>query len=201
MSNRFGLKASCCDFCPPKADSQDDGHLTPDKGESRHAVARGRLKRRDPSSTIFEGYFHGYKQCAFYVSRKCRRYDSRRRRMSEAFEKTTSSVGANGSFAARPWSNSKNYPSKFIPSLSGNQSNTAGRSQSVDSRQDSQAIDPLSHVREPTFRVRIARHAYVSSMNSISSSVLTHKMWLQRRSAVARLQKKIQLPRQAHQPR
>ena len=42
---------------------------------------------------------------------------------------------------------SKNYQSKFLQTFSGNQGNAASKSPALEERKDSQAIDPLSHVR------------------------------------------------------
>ena len=41
----------------------------------------------------------------------------------------------------------KTYPSKFMQTFSGNQANAASKSPALEERVDSQAIDPLSHVR------------------------------------------------------
>lgn len=41
----------------------------------------------------------------------------------------------------------RSYPSKFMQTLSGNQANAASKSSTPEERRDSQAIDPLSHVR------------------------------------------------------
>ena len=54
---------------------------------------------------------------------------------------------ANNPILARQLPATKSYPSKFMQSLSGSQANAASRSPASEERRDSQAIDPLSHVR------------------------------------------------------
>ena len=48
---------------------------------------------------------------------------------------------------ARQLPTTKNYPSKFMQTFSGNQVNAASKSPALEERIDSQTIDPLSHVR------------------------------------------------------
>ena len=48
---------------------------------------------------------------------------------------------------ARQLPTTKSYPSKFMQTFSGNQANAASKSPALEERIDSQAIDPLSHVR------------------------------------------------------
>lgn len=55
--------------------------------------------------------------------------------------------------AARPLS--KAYSNKYIPSLSANQSNAAPKSGNAEARRESQAIDPLSHVRFKSPRLHV----------------------------------------------
>ena len=53
-------------------------------------------------------------------------------------------------FVARPLSNGKGYPSKFMPTMTGSQLNVTGKSVGAEGRTDLQAIDPLSHVLAQT---------------------------------------------------
>ena len=48
---------------------------------------------------------------------------------------------------ARQLPTTKSYPSKFMQTFSGNQASAASKSPALEERIDSQAIDPLSHVR------------------------------------------------------
>ena len=52
---------------------------------------------------------------------------------------------------ARQLPTTRNYPSKFMQTFSGNQANAASKSPALEERIDSQAIDPLSHVRLELF--------------------------------------------------
>ena len=56
-------------------------------------------------------------------------------------------VLADGVTLARQLPITKNYPSKFMQTFSGNQANATSKSPAPEERIDSQAIDPLSHVR------------------------------------------------------
>lgn len=60
---------------------------------------------------------------------------------------------------ARHLANPKSYPSKFMQSLSGSQATAASKSPAAEERRDSQAIDPLSHVR-----LKISRHSEVIAL-------------------------------------
>ena len=75
---------------------------------------------------------------------------------STAHNKDTRRVAniADTAIPARQLPNPKSYPSKFMQSLSGSQTNPASRSPAVEERRDPQAIDPLSHVR-----LRVSRHS------------------------------------------
>ena len=48
---------------------------------------------------------------------------------------------------ARQLPTTKSHPSKFMQTISGNQANAASKFPVAEERRDSQAIDPLSHVR------------------------------------------------------
>lgn len=54
--------------------------------------------------------------------------------------------------SARQFPTTKSYPSKLMQTISGNQANVASKSPMAEERRDSQAIDPLSHVRQQVFR-------------------------------------------------
>ena len=60
---------------------------------------------------------------------------------------TTITMLADDITIARQLPTTKNYPSKFMQTFSGNQANAASKSPALEERTDSQAIDPLSHVR------------------------------------------------------
>ena len=56
-------------------------------------------------------------------------------------------LAADTATPARQLPITKGYPSKFMQTLSGNQANATSKSPAAEERRDSQAIDPLSHVR------------------------------------------------------